>query len=300
MRAMSSIFQRVTISPPAVLAAGQSYQAGQASSDARTPSARTPAPRAWGIKYPPSTWAGVLMGMLPFFIFGSAYLIQAASELGRLPGWLDGLVSTGPLIAYGLISSGLILGWIMGFPRWSLAYLGMGLYFGYATSQQQIHGMRYGLMGWLPLLTGLVVGLLMSRSFFPLVRLFSSLLKDWTRLSFGIYAYLLPLMTIIFFDSDWGEAEYQGLVFDTLLLAAGAAVFLRSRTTWQRAVSLQVVMLVMLVRGVLMGEWLGGLDNLGTIQRPGLVLFFLLWGGLMFVPALIGLLRQILQRSNLT
>jgi hypothetical protein len=243
-------------------------------------------------KDPPTGWAGVLLGILPFFVFGVIYLIQAASELGWLAGLPAGLIRSGPLIAYGLVSSGLILSWIMGFPRWSLAYLGMGLYFGNFTSHAQLYGVRYGLQGWLPLLTGLVVGLLISQTFQPLGYLFSSIWKDWTRLSFGIYAYLLPLMTIIFFDSDWGGLEFFGLIFDTLLLAAGAATYLRSRTTLKRAVSLQVVMVVMLVRGLLMGDWFGGLENLASINLPGLGLVVLMWGGLMFVPGLIGLLRR--------
>jgi hypothetical protein len=291
---MATILWRENRIRPGTLFAARDHQAGPELSPTRLVRRKelsSPA-RTQARKDPPTGWAGVLLGILPFFVFGVIYLIQAASELGWLAGWPAGLIRIGPLIAYGLVSSGLILCWIMGFPRWSLAYLGMGLYFANFTSNAQIYGVRYGLQGWLPLLTGLIVGLLISRTFLPLGYLFSSIWKDWTRLSFGIYAYLLPLMTIIFFDGDWGGPEFFGLIFDTLLLAAGAVAYMRGRTIWRRAISLQVVMVIMLVRGLLMGDWFGGPDNLASIDLPGLGLVVLMWGGLMFVPGLIGLLRR--------
>jgi hypothetical protein len=285
---------------PATLFAARDQQAGPKLSPTRLQIGKdfSSASRSKAKKDLPTGWAEVLLGILPFFVFGIIYLIQAASELGWLAGWPAGWAHSGPLIAYGLVSSGLILSWIMGFPRWSLAYLGMGLYFGYSTSRTHIYGAPYGLQGWLPLLTGLLVGLLVSQTFLPLIRLLFSIWKDWSRLSFGIYAYLLPLMTIIFFDSNWGEPEFFGLIFDTLLLTAGAVAYLRARTIWRRAISLQVVMVVMLVRGLLLGDWFGGLDKLASTNLPGLGLVVLMWGGLMFVPGLIGLLRRGFGVSN--
>ncbi len=245
---------------------------------------------------PPTSWGGVLLGIVPFLLFGCAYLVQAVHELGGLAGWPAGLVGTAPLIAYGALSLLLALGWLSGFPRWSLPYLGMGLYFGSYYSNVTIYGQRYGFQGWLPFLTGLVVGMLVSRSLVPFFRLFRSIWRDWTRLSLGIYAYLMPLMSIVFTDSDFGSQAVYGLVFDTLLLAAGAALYLRSRSTWKKVASLEAAMLLLLLRNVLMGDWYGGPANLGTINLLGWAYILLIWGGLMFLPGLIGLLRRGLDR----
>ena len=234
---------------------------------------------------PPTGWGWVLLGILPFLLFGLAYLVQAVHELGGLASWPPGLVRTAPLIAYGALSLVLALGWLFGLPRWSLPYLGIGLYFGSYYSDVTIYGQRYGFQGWLPFLTGLVVGLLVSRSLVPFFHLFRSIWRDWTRLSLGIYAYLIPLMSIVFTDSDYGYREVYGLVFDTLLLAAGAALYLRSRSTWKKVASLEAAMLLLLLRNVLMGDWYGGPANLGSINLLGWVYIVLIWGGLMFLPA---------------
>ncbi len=177
-------------------------------------------------------------------------------------------------------------------PRWSLAYLGVGLYWGNYYSHGRFYGVTYGYQGWLPLLAGLAVGLLLSRSFRPVLRLIGSIWRDWTRLSFGMYAYVLPVMTVIFFDSDWGKLEFYGLIFDTLLVAAGAAVYLRSQTIWIKAVSLQGVMILMAIRGFFMGGWFGGAENLASINLFALLTIPLFWGGLLFIPGLLGLLRR--------
>jgi hypothetical protein len=245
-----------------------------------------------------TSWGGVLLGVLPFLLFGVAYLIQAAHELGGLAGWPAGLIRTSDLIAYGIISLGLALCWWMGFPRWSLAYLGLALWLGNNFSHAKIYGVRYGFQGWLPLLTGLVVGLLVSRSFVPPLRLLRSIWRDWTRLSFGIYAFAVPVMTIVFTDSDFGWAAVAGLGFDTLLLAAGAAAYLRASSTFVKAASLQGAMFLLLLRGLWMGEWFGGPANLSKIRLPGIALIVIFGCGLMFIPGLLDLLRRGLEGLN--
>jgi len=239
-----------------------------------------------------TSWGGVLLGILPILLFGSAYLIKAAYELGSLPGWPAGLVRTTDLIAYGIISFGLALCWLKGFPGWSLPYVGTGLLLGWMTSQSQIYGVRYGVQGWLPFLTGLAVGALISRSLLPPFRLIRSIWWDWTRLSFIIYAGVLPLMTIVFTDGDFGNREVLGLAADTLLLAVGAAVYLRSQTTLIKAASLQGTMILLTLRGFLMVGWFGGPENLKTLSPDVLVRLFIMWGGLLLIPGLLGLLRR--------
>ncbi len=91
------------------------------------------------------------------------------------------------------------------------------------------------------------------------------------------------MLTVVFFDGDWGVWQLYGLVFNTVLLAVGAVVFLRSRTTWGRVLSLLVTFLILFLLGFREG-WLDG--NIGPM-----VLFTLLYLGWLLLPGVIGLLR---------
>jgi hypothetical protein len=133
--------------------------------------------------------------------------------------------------------------------------------------------------------------LLLARSLRPLVRLIQGAWNDWTRLSFGLYAYLLPIYTVIFLDTKWGTNELISLAIDTLLLTAGAIAFLRSRTIWQRVVSLQATMIFLACKGILFAGWLKGPQGY-SINLPGILIWLLLFGGLMFLPGLVGLLQR--------
>jgi hypothetical protein len=120
-----------------------------------------------------------------------------------------------------------------------------------------------------------------------LARMLQGAWNDWTRLSFALYAFFLPMLTVIFFDGDWGVLQLYGLVFDTVLLATVVVAFLRSRTSWGRVLSLETAVLILLVKGILMG-WFGGLE--GVLDWP-VLLFIIIYFGLLLLPGVIGLLR---------
>jgi hypothetical protein len=242
-----------------------------------------------------ASWGEALIGALPFLLYGLAYLLEGVAELGGYDylafTLLDGSLNrptitlTVEMGVYFVCALGLLFGVWKGFPRWSYAYLGMSLYFGWSYNNQNYYGVFYKWWVWLPTLAAIALGLLLTRSLKPLARLLQGAWNDWTRLSFAIYAFALPMLTIIFFDDEWGISQLYGLVFDTVLLAAGAVAFLRSRP---EPVSTRAVVLILVVKGT-MGGWFDG--NLRAPYWPGF-LFILIYFGFLLLPAVIGLLRR--------
>jgi hypothetical protein len=237
-----------------------------------------------------ASWGEALLGALPFLLFGLAHFLIAIHELGKFAN-----LPVNPWLYYGsglllLIAIGLAIGGIKGYPRWSYAYLGMAVYLSSYYFNGSFGGVVYGWRFRVPLVVAILLPLLVTRSLRPLARLIQGAWNDWTRLSFGLYAYLLPIYTTIFLDMKWGTNELIGLAIDTLLLAAGAVAFLRSRTIWQRVVSLQATMFIQACKGVLLGAFRGpqgySLDLLDVLM---VLLFF---GGFMFLPGLVGLLQR--------
>jgi hypothetical protein len=241
-----------------------------------------------------ASWGVALVGALPFLLFGLAHLLDGIAELGghtRLAfNALDGslnhpaIILTLPMGVYLVSVLGLLIGILKGFPRWSYAYLGMSLYFGLYYYNGSFYGVDYSSWAWIPSFAAILLGLLLTRSSQPLALLLQGTWNDWTRLSFAIYAFVLPMLTIVFFDDDWGAFQLYGLFFDTVLLAAGAVAFLRSRTTWGRVLSLQAAILILVVKGLL-GGWLRG-------HFWPAFLFIMIYLGILLLPAMIGLLRR--------
>jgi len=245
-------------------------------------------------------WGEALIGALPFLLFGLAYLLNGFAELGghyRLAfNLLDGslnrpAITLTPLMGVYFVSAlGLLFGLLKGFPRWSYAYLGMSLYFGWSYNNQNYYGVFYKWWVWLPSFAAIVLGLLLTRSRAPLARLLQGAWNDWTRLSFALYAFALPMFTVVFFDEDWGVFQLYGLFFDTVLLAAVAVAFLRSCTTISRVLSLEAAVLILVVKWLLGGGY-------PSFDEPLQVLYFwflfiIIYFGFLLLPAMIGLLRR--------
>jgi hypothetical protein len=244
-------------------------------------------------------WGEALLGALPFLLFGLAYLLEGITELGghTHPAFtlLDGgltrpaIILTAEMGVYFVCALGLLLGVIKGFPRWSYAYLGMSLYFGWSYNNQNYYGVFYKWWVWLPSFAAIVLGLLLTRSLKPLARLLNGAWNDWTRLSFALYAFAVPMFTLVFFEDDWGVFQLSGLFIDTVLLAAVAVAFLRSRTSWGRVLSLEAAVLILVVKGMLLGDWFDG----GPLRTLNFWFFLItIYFGFLLLPAVIGLLRR--------
>jgi len=170
--------------------------------------------------------------------------------------------STGIMLACvgALLLTAFLAGLVMGFPRWSLPYLGLalsGISFTLVFQQAAdlltpsllsrlgiipqdkstallLQAMWAGMM-WLSLfaLTFLVIGLLsLLRRFRPLI---DRIRQDWTLASFILYSG--TVFTLLLAFDRYGIQE-STTVTGTLCLATGAWLYLRSPRRWQRALAL--------------------------------------------------------------
>ena len=289
---MIRLFLKEVWDLPVALLPALRFSFGPGRKDAFAPAAgerEQDKPDAW-VGYRAS-WGEALLGALPFLLFGLAHFLIAIHELGKPTN-----LASRPWLLYGsglllLIAIGLAIGGIKGYPRWSYAYLAMAVFLSSNYSNGTFYGVAYGWRFWVPLIVAILVPLLLTRSLRPLARLIRGAWNDWTRLSFVLYAFLLPLYTILFFDTKWGTDELISLAIDTLLLAAGAVAFLRSRTIWQRVVSLQAAMFIQACKGFLFAGWLGG-PHVFSLDLWIVLMVLLFFGGFMFLPGLVGLLQR--------
>jgi hypothetical protein len=248
------------------------------------------------------SWGEALLGALPFLLFGLVYLGEGIAELGGelYPGFNLQEISRNfpsirlpwPVGVYFFAALGLLFGVWKGFPRWSFAYLGMSGYFGWYYGNGRFYGVVYGSWAWLPLFVAVLLGLLLARSLRPLVQLLREIWEDWTLLSFVFYTAFLPMLTVIFFDSDWGVPQLYWLVFDTALLAAGAVAFLRSRQPWTRVGVMEAVVLVLVVKGMVQSDWHPSLGEQLLALNWTAYLFILIYFGFLLLPGVIGLVRS--------
>jgi hypothetical protein len=295
---MARLFVKETWDLPAAVLSAVRFESNPGRQEAPAGASGGPgAPPLWTGQGEP--WGRALLGAVPFLLFGLAYAIQALAELGAFGeyadrGWIVAKYAPPPV--YFIVAIGLLAGWLKRFPRWSIAYLGATLYFGWQYSNGRYYGVVYGWRAWIPPLVVALVALLVTRSLRPLGRLVRGVWDDWTQLSFLLYAFALPMATIVFFDSDWGTLALVGLVVDTMLLAAGAVLYLRLATTLHRVLALQVAMFSLYLRNVLMGGWYPA-EHVAAGERVSPVAMLTLvlgWGGLMLLPGLVGLLRRLM------
>ena len=240
--------------------------------------------------WPPATGLEKAATILPFALFGLLYTLKAidyASGYRHIPFHWNQLL-------FLILLAGLGIGWIRGFPRWSLGYLGMVLIISLLDWQS-----------WIPFLVVLIVATLLSRSFTPLVKLARDIWRDWSRLSFIFYSVLTWLALGVAYDGKTFDSQIAYLplkIFGAALFyLMGALFYLRVQTAWRRALVLQAAFSLALLSGVLI-SWL--VDGRVTMATPDslswwLVVILLLFGS-MFLPGALGIIRRTNQRLHLT
>jgi hypothetical protein len=241
--------------------------------------------------------------ILPFALMGLLFTYRAldysSSRLSLSFYW--------DLSLYLVLLIGLCIGWIRGFSRWALGYLGMALIYawwltGLATSGFRILGHtfatneQWGWRGWISLLGVALVATLVSRSLYPLVRLGKSIWRDWSRLSFIIYGALSWLALGVTYDgkSFYNEVNYLpvNVFIGAILYILGVLFYMRLRSGWARALALQAAfslaflssMVIVALDGRVDVAWP---DNI-IMQLFILVILF----GLMLAPAILAIFRR--------
>ena len=196
----------------------------------------------------PVSTGQVLMGALPFFLFG---LIMILLEMPFYLFDMDWFNSLGGYLFLALLilpALGFGIGWVQNFPRWSYPYTGMALILAFYIQNASTPGITlfgipifgrdlWGWRAWVPLAAAFVIALAVSRSFKPFIRFFTNLWNDWTIPSYLMVG-VLPLLVMIAFDEiDRMYSLYYMVPFGILMV--GMVVFyLRARNAWQRVLAL--------------------------------------------------------------
>lgn len=251
-----------------------------------------------------ASWAGTFAGALPFVLFG------LASALHQLPGGGGGYLSYTYAVAYLLILAGLVVGWVRGFPRWALIYLGWGLFgiiwwwSGLAFSPL---GLRLGLnlrpaiplwAAVLPLALAVAASLLICRSLQPLRALAARLWRDWTWLSLSMYIFMAWVMLL--FEMNHHPYLVPLIVAATVAAAVGAMLYLRGASVAQRGRGLLAgLMVIGLITALADNTWdwhtyygLAGTPPAAWRTFLQSMLGISVWGLVMLGPALWQWLRQ--------
>lgn len=253
---------------------------------------------------PPQSWPGVAAGLLVFLVAGLMLILGeiphesrtsvSLEEFHILAFWAFLLVP--PL--------GFTIGWIAGFPRWSYPYpplaMLLALYianastpgltlFGYTIFGRQLWGLR----AFLPLLLGGGLAWLITRSFAPLRRYFTQFGQDWTLGSYALSG-TLPLVIMIAYDEMDRLYSLRDMVILTGMMLLMALIYLRSRTSLGRQLSVGIgipaILAYTVVSTTLFWQSLGP----GNVYIPGM----LLWTGILvafyLTPGIIYALRRTL------
>jgi hypothetical protein len=215
--------------------------------------------------FEPGSWREWLAAMALFLLLALTSLLSYLHI--ALPLWVSWALFLVPLLMFAL-------GLIKGLPRWSLPYTGViGLDLSWVFARRgTIMGIntRGGVVGsllrwtdrhfftllrpsasdpwivravygagelWFVLLGIAAFAVLIAAACRPLRPFYWRLRDDWTLLSFGLYGATVMAVNMVF--EDYPHPHKQLYIFvASLILVAGAWVYLRSAHLWQRSLSL--------------------------------------------------------------
>jgi hypothetical protein len=248
----------------------------------------------------PATGWETAVTVLPFVLFGLLFTIMG---YGYAAGSLE-LSFNWHLAVYLVALIGLGVGWVKGFPRWSLGYLGLALVYawwlnGLATFGFELFGYPIDLWqwrGWTALLAVALVATLITRSLSPLVDLAKSIWIDWSRLSFILYGALTWLTLGVIYDGKtWADpVEILPLqVFcAALIIVLGVLPYLHLRSPWQRGLALQGAFDLAWVSSIAIGAIVSGTAD---VAWPLLAVWFVF----LLLPGILGIMRRADRRPGL-
>ena len=249
-----------------------------------------------------------LIGTLPFGLFGIASMIGKI----RLPFW--GIYAD--LVFYVIVLLGLLIGLIKGVPRWAYSYLGWSLVFAWWWSNMGTVGLKiFGFQInywtwqiWLPFLLTVGIALLWTRSLHPLRQLVRCIWQDWTYLSLMIYTFVAFVSLI--YDENHHPYLLIFMAASTLVICMTVWVFLQSASSCKRVIALIAGFVVTLILSNI--SYLNNMSYVTQDYAPyyglppqpwytalnGVIGWTILYSGIIFWPALIGLVRHIINNRQ--
>jgi hypothetical protein len=180
----------------------------------------------------------VLLGLFPCLMLGLLIVLSLApvpADQRDVPGILSLILF---IIGSLACLAGLLVGWLRGFPAWSLPYLAFVLLYSAILSGASTPGLVIfnvpiwggGLWSWRAFVPAGIVallGLLLSRPpWRPLARLAQGIWQDWTGLAFGLYT-PLPFGVLIFMDEIENGFRFWVSLPALIVIVVGGFLYLR-------------------------------------------------------------------------
>ena len=246
-----------------------------------------------------------LIGALPFALFGIAIMIGKTKLAFHM--------AHADLTFYALVLLGFLIGLVKGFPRWAYSYLGWSLVFAWWWTNMGTYGLRiFGFQIdywtwqiWIPLLATIGLALLWTRSLLPFRQLAAGIWQDWTLLSLAIYAFVA--FAALIYDENHHPQLFAFIAATTIAVCLAVWGFLKSDTSWKRVVSLLAGFVTAFVLGNISyaTQNYAGYYNLPPSPPPpwytvfdGIIVWTVIYSGIMYWPALIGLARSIINNRQ--
>jgi hypothetical protein len=186
----------------------------------------------------------IAAGVFPFLLSGTAFmLVEAPLHLSFIPDFLRSFILV--FLCYWLLIAGVAFASWKSWPRWSYPYAGYVLIFFLYTLSLRMPGREYVLLiTWLMFYVLFITILTTSRNSIPLALFFKNLWNDWTNYSFAVYGFL-PLYGFLMFDEVNREYQFPYMLICTILLIAGAFLYMLSQYKWQRFLALFISLWIM-------------------------------------------------------
>ena len=245
-----------------------------------------------------STHWEALIGTFPFLAFG---LVSMLGKLDQVHPYLEFFSEFNLFV---LVLAGFILGWKRGFPLWSYSYLGWSLLFTWSGSGTYINRVYMGYRYITLFLIAMLIAVLWTRSFDPIKTLFRDIWNDWTRLSLAMFAFA-GFMGLIY-DENHHPQLLWFMLATILAISMGVWIFLRSSSLKVRVLSIVGAFVAAYgINSICEATWdfhaYHGLPEpvRNWYQSLGITLLILtFWVALVFWPAILTVVRKILQKQR--
>lgn len=191
------------------------------------------------VDVPPLPAGQAILAALPFLGFGLASLLSKNNlvweGLGEMPFWPRQILQ--PFLALNwLVLIGLGIGLLKDSPRWTFAYLGWALLYGWWWTGMRSFGFDWETRIWLPFMAVFLGVLLIQRSWRPWSTMLRGLSQDWTLFSFGVY--ILYSHVFMLYDENHHPYLAWFILGATLFSSLGAWAYFRQAGPLRRVLVL--------------------------------------------------------------